>query len=92
MSEHKKLEDYYDEDPLRFNKGFIEFCEAHHDRFQEWLERNPQDDAKKAGYLFAANYVAYHLDYVMKAAVQAQQEYEEQQQEFKGYLEKLFEI
>lgn len=92
LSEYKKLEDYYDEDPLHFRKGFVEFCEAHHEAFQEWLKHNPEDDARKAGYLFAANYVALQLDYVLQAAVKEQQEHQEQQQEFKGYLEKLFKI
>ena len=92
MSLNKKLEDFYDEDPLTFNQGFAEFCEAHQKQFQDWLKTNTDIDAKRAGYLFAANYVSLHLDNVMQTAIKAEKEHRLQQEEAKGYLEKLFEM
>lgn len=90
MSEPKKLEDYYEEDPSAFNKGFELFCKKLQDLCIDFHEKDPRDTPSNVGFKFAASICFGQLSFVMeKAAFLAAQE-EEAQNQIKNDLEKLF--
>jgi|GEM_PF-3098040 len=92
MDPLEEYQEFYQKDPLSFNKGFARFCEHLNLLYSDFIDRHPEKSSYAYGYKFAASSAYTHIQNVIRQAFLAAKLEELEQRKIREDLERLFKM